>query len=62
VLYDNDFQSDINNGRLFGQSLANRFGLKQIEIPTEWKCKDVSDLCFNWGRDIVKQVIEELTN
>ena len=62
VLYDNDFQSDINNGRLFGQSLANRFGLKQIEIPTEWKCKDISDLCFNWGRDIVKQVIEELTN
>ena len=61
VLYDNDFQSDINNGRLFGQSLANRFGLKQIEIPIEWKCKDVSDLCFNWGRDIVKQVINELT-
>lgn len=61
VLYDNDFNSDINNGRLFGQSLANKFGLKQIEIPTEWKCKDTSDLCFNWGRDIVKQVINELT-
>lgn len=61
VLYDNDFNSDINNGRLFGQSLATKFGLKQIEIPTEWKCKDTSDLCFNWGRDIVKQVINELT-
>lgn len=62
VLYDNDFNSDINNGRIFGQSLANKFGLKQIEIPTEWKCKDTSDLCFKWGRNVVKQVIEELTN
>ena len=61
VLYDNDFNSDINNGKLFGQSLATKFGLKQIEIPTEWQCKDTSDLCFNWGRDIVKQVINELT-
>jgi hypothetical protein len=62
VLYDNDFNSDINNGRIFGQSLANKFGLKQIEIPTEWKCKDTSDLCFKWGRNVVKQVIEELTS
>lgn len=62
VLYDNDFNSDINNGRIFGQSLAGKFGLKQIEIPTEWKCKDTSDLCFKWGRNVVKQVIEELTN
>lgn len=61
VLYDNDFNSDINNGRLFGKSLADKFGLKQIEIPIEWQCKDTSDLCFNWGRDVVKQVINELT-
>lgn len=61
VLYDNDFNSDINNGRIFGQTLSSKFGLKQIEIPIEWKCKDTSDLCFNWGRDIVKQVINELT-
>ena len=61
VLYDNDFNSDINNGRNFGKVLSERFNLRQIEIPTEWKCKDTSDLCFNWGRDIVKQVINELT-
>ena len=62
VLYDNDFNSDINNGRIFGQNLANKFNLNQIEIPIEWRCKDISDLCFNWGREAVKQVIEELTN
>lgn len=62
VLYDNDFKSDINNGRLFGQTLATKFGLKQIEIPEIWQSKDPSDLCLNWGRDIVKKVITELTD
>ena len=62
VLYDNDFNSDINNGRAFGETLSRKFNLRQIEIPTEWRCKDTSDLCYNWGRDIVKQVIIELTN
>ena len=62
VLYDNDFNSDINNGRNFGEVLSRKFNLRQIEIPTEWKSKDTSDLCFNWGKEIVKQVIEELTN
>ena len=62
VLYDNDFNSDINNGRVFGETLSRKFNLRQIEIPTEWRCKDTSDLCYNWGRDIVKQVITELTN
>ena len=62
VLYDNDYTSDYNNGRAFGNTLSERFGLQQIEIPTEWKSKDTSDLCYNWGRDIVKQVINELTN
>ena len=62
VLYDNDFNSDINNGRKFGMGLSERFKLKQIEIPIEWKCKDTSDLCLNWGKEVVKQVIEELTN
>lgn len=62
VLYDNDFNSDINNGRNFGKVLSGKFNLRQIEIPTKWRCKDTSDLCFNWGKLIVKQVIEELTN
>ena len=62
VLYDNDFNSDINNGRNFGKVLSRKFNLRQIEIPIEWRCKDTSDLCFNWGKEIVKQVIEELTN
>ena len=60
VLYDNDFDSDINNGRVFGKTLADKFNLKQIEIPEEWKSKDVSDLCYNWGREVVKTIINQL--
>lgn len=62
VLYDNDFQSDINNGRAFGKVLSEKFDLIQIEIPEEYKSKDISDLCFNWGRETVKQLIKKLTN
>ena len=61
VLYDNDFNSDINNGRIFGRTLADKFGLTQIEIPEEFQSKDTSDLCLNWGRQTVKQVINQLT-
>lgn len=60
VLYDNDFNSDINNGRIFGKTLADKFDLIQIEIPEEYKSKDTSDLCLNWGRNTVKQVINQL--
>ena len=62
VLYDNDYNSDVNNGRLFGKALCDKFNLIQIEIPDTWKCKDTSDLCYKWGRDIVKQVINNLIN
>lgn len=61
VLYDNDFNSDINNGRIFGKTLADKFGLTQIEIPEEFQSKDTSDLCLNWGRQTVKQIINQLT-
>lgn len=62
VLYDNDFQSDENHGRIFGKGMAERFGLTQIEIPTFYKCKDTSDLCKAYGRETVHNVILGLVN
>ena len=62
VLYDNDFQSDVNHGRLYGKHLSEMFNLKQIEIPDEYKSKDPSDLCMNYGREVVRNVILQLTN
>ena len=62
VLYDNDFQSDVNHGRLYGKHLSELYNLKQIEIPDEYKSKDPSDLCMNYGREVVRNVILQLTN
>lgn len=62
VLYDNDFQSDVNHGRLYGKHLSELYNLKQIEIPDEYKSKDPSDLCMNYGREVVRNVVLQLTN
>lgn len=62
ILYDNDFQSDVNHGRLYGKHLSELYNLKQIEIPDEYKSKDSSDLCMNYGREVVRNVILQLTN
>lgn len=62
VLYDNDFQSDVNHGRIYGKHLSELYNLKQIEIPDEYRSKDPSDLCMNYGREVVRNVILQLTN
>lgn len=60
ILYDNDYNSEVNNGREFGKIIADRFYLTQIEIPTEYQAKDASDLCKKYGREKVKEVILKL--
>ena len=60
VLYDNDYTSEQNYGRMLGRKFSEHFNLKQIEIPDEYKSKDTSDLCKNYGRQQVKDVIFKL--
>ena len=62
VLYDNDFQSEENHGRMYGKMIAEKFNITQIEIPEKWKSKDPSDLIKNHGREVLREVIQELTN
>lgn len=62
ILYDNDFQAEENHGRIFGADLAQKFGLIQIEIPTYLHSKDTSDLCKNFGRQKVNEVVLALIN
>ena len=62
VLYDNDFQSEENHGRMYGKIIAERFNVTQIEIPEKWKSKDPSDVVKNHGREVLKQIIYELVN
>lgn len=60
VLYDNDMNKDINSGRVDGKKIADEFGVRQIEIPSIYECKDTSDLYFKYKGDIVKTVIQQL--
>lgn len=62
VLYDNDFQSEENHGRMYGKMIAERFNVTQIEIPEKWESKDPSDLIKNHGREVLREVIYELVN
>lgn len=60
ILYDNDYEADVNHGREFAKILAERFYLTQLEIPEEYKAKDTSDLCKKYGRQTVNEVILKL--
>ena len=62
IFYDNDFENKVNNGRNYGRILAEKFNLQQIEIPTEYKSKDPSDLYKNWGKEVFLNVINQLIN
>lgn len=60
VLYDNDFNSENNWGRINGEKLASMYGFKQIEIPSEYESKDPSDLYKNHGKDVFLKVLNNL--
>ncbi len=62
VLYDDDFQSEENHGRMYGKMIAEKFNVTQIEIPEKWKSKDPSDVVKNHGREVLRQIIYELVN
>lgn len=62
VLYDNDFQSEENHGRMYGKMIAEKFNVTQIEIPEKWESKDPSDLVKNHGREVLREVIYKLVN
>ena len=60
LLYDNDFDKEVNIGREWGAKIASKFDLKQIEIPDKYESKDASDLYKNHGATIQQQVIYKL--
>lgn len=62
VLYDNDFNKEKNWGRIYGNRLSAEFGLKQIEIPENYKSKDPSDLHKNHGKTVLVKTIFKLIN
>ncbi len=62
ILYDNDYDKDVNWGREFGKKLSTSFNLCQIEIHETYKSKDFSDLVKNHGYKVAKDYLTELIN
>lgn len=49
ILYDNDYDSEINWGQQFSSQLSKKYGFIEYKIPTRFKCKDFSDLIKKYG-------------
>ena len=62
ILYDNDYDKEINWGRKYGKVLSEKFDLIQIEIPEKYKSKDFSDLVHNHGTTAAKSIFLEIIN
>ena len=60
IFFDNDFDKDENHGRQYAQFLSKTFDIPYIEIPDEYKVKDPSDFVNKYGREKLKQLINEL--
>jgi hypothetical protein len=60
ILYDNDFKSTINRGRVAGAKLADQTNFLQIEIPDGCETKDPSDYRDVFGGDALKEMILRL--
>lgn len=62
IMYDNDYDSKKNSGRIAGENLAKITGFTQIEVPDEYKKKDPSDYVEKYGSDSLAGLILGLVN
>ena len=61
IWYDNDFKhTEDNPGQDNARKLIDLYPqLKNICIPSQYKCKDPSDLVKEWGVDMLKEIWKE---
>lgn len=62
LLYDNDYDKDINYGHQFGKKIADTFELIQVEINACHQSKDFSDLVKNIGQEKASKILEDLVS
>lgn len=60
ILYDNDYNKEVNWGREFSKKLAKEFGFIHIEIEEKLKSKDFSDLVKNHSEEFAKEYLNNL--
>jgi len=57
VLYDNDIERDVNPGQLMAARICNEYGLKNIRIPEELRCKDIAEVMEVHGPIITNKIL-----
>ncbi|HEX8586121.1 MAG TPA: hypothetical protein VF680_17145 [Allosphingosinicella sp.] len=57
LLYDNDFDAEINWGKQFGDKLSSHLGVVECYIPDKYESKDPSDLVKNIGVEKAREII-----
>tara|TARA_R110000868_G_C10973164_1_gene771401 strand:+ start:45202 stop:46233 length:1032 start_codon:yes stop_codon:yes gene_type:complete len=62
LLYDNDYDKEVNWGYEFGKKLADKYKFFQINIDEKHKSKDFSDLVKNVGKEKAKSILIEMIN
>lgn len=62
ILFDNDYDNPDNPGRASAIKLSENFNIPYIEIPSEFKSKDFSDLVYNHGVEKAKNILNQLIN
>ena len=60
IFFDNDYDKDENHGHIYASRLSGMFDVDMVEIPSEYKSKDPSDLFKNHGAETFRRVIKEL--
>ena len=60
IFFDNDYDKDENHGHIYASRLSGMFDIDMVEIPSEYKSKDPSDLFKNHGAETFRRVIKEL--
>lgn len=51
VLFDNDYDKEVNIGKIKGREITDRVGGIQLEIPDIYQSKDYSDLILNLSKN-----------
>lgn len=62
VLYDNDFNSEVNIGYEASSVLCNTYKLNQLILPESSGCKDPSDLYYYKGKEEYAKIMMRLFN
>ncbi len=60
VLYDNDFDKEVNKGKIAAKKLAKEFRLIDIHLSDDLKVKDISDGVHIHGREKMRFILKKL--